>query len=383
MSQQLNISPVSNKEDLLAFIKLPFRIYKDDPYWVSPLISEREDFLNPRKNPFFEHADVTLFLARRNGDVVGTIAALVDHNHNAFHKEQTGFFGMFEVIEDYGVAEALLRTACDWVKERGMNVIRGPMNFSQNQECALLVDGFDKPPVIMMTYNPRYYIDFVERFGFAKAQDMYAFIAERAEMDDVTKFPPKLLRVAEKVRTKERVTFRKVDMSHFEEELVLAKEVYNQAWSDNWGFVPMTDAEMDHMAAQLKPLIDPNLVFFAEVDGRPVGISVAIPDYHQVLKRMGGHMFPLGWLKFLWYQRKIDTARLLILGVIEEYRNRGIDALFYLETGKEVLKTNKYQRLECSWIAESNEMMSRILERLGVRRYKTYRIYEKALAEVS
>jgi RimJ/RimL family protein N-acetyltransferase len=377
----LIIEPVSGDKDLLAFIKLPFRIYKGDPYWVPPLISERKDFLNPEKNPFFEHADVTLFLARRDGEVVGTIAALIDHNHNDFHEERAGSFGFFEAIEDYSVAEALLSTACDWVKERDMEVIRGPLNFSQNQECGLLVDGFDESPVIMMTYNPRYYIDFIERFGFVKAHDLYAYIAERKDFSAVDELPPKLLRVAEKAKEKRRIKFRKVDMANFERELEMAKEVYNKAWERNWGFVPMTDAEFDHLAANLKPLLDPSLVFVAEADGEPVGVSIALPDLHKPLKHMGGRMFPFGWLKFLWYRRKIDTARLLILGVVEEYRGSGIDALFYLELGREMLKTKRWQRLECSWVLESNEPMCRILERIGTRRYKTYRIYEKSLVD--
>jgi GNAT superfamily N-acetyltransferase len=377
----LTVEPVSRAEELLAFIKLPFRIYRDDPYWVPPLISERKDFFNPKKNPFFEHADVTLFLARRNGEVVGTIAALIDHNHNAFHEEKAGSFGFFETIEDYGVAEALLSTACDWAKERGMEVIRGPLNFSQNQECGLLIEGFDESPVIMMTYNPRYYIDFIERFGFVKAHDLYAFIAERADFSEVAKFPPKLLRVAEKAGEKKRVKFRKVDMANFDRELEMVKKVYNKAWERNWGFVPMTDAEFDHLAANLKPLLDPNLVFIAEIDSEPIGVSIALPDLHQPLKHMGGQWFPFGWLKFLWYRWKIDTVRLLIMGVIEEHRRSGIDALFYLEIGREMLKKKQYRRLECSWVLESNEAMWRILERIGAHRYKTYRIYEKSLGD--
>jgi GNAT superfamily N-acetyltransferase len=377
----LTIEPVSRAEELLAFIKLPFQIYRDDPYWVPPLISERKDFFNPKKNPFFEHADVTLFLARRNGEVVGTIAALIDHNHNAFHEEKAGSFGFFETIEDYSVAEALLSTACDWAKERDMEVIRGPLNFSQNQECGLLIEGFDESPVIMMTYNPRYYIDFIERFGFVKAHDLYAFIAERADFSEVAKFPPKLLRVAEKAGEKKRIKFRTVDMANFDRELVMVKKVYNRAWERNWGFVPMTDAEFDHLAANLKPLLDPNLVFIAEIDGEPIGVSIALPDLHQPLKHMGGRWFPFGWLKFLWYRWKIDTVRLLIMGVIEEHRRSGIDALFYLEIGREMLKKKQYRRLECSWVLESNEAMWRILERIGAHRYKTYRIYEKSLSD--
>lgn len=379
----LSVEPVGGAKDLMAFIKFPFQVYKGDPCWVPPLISERKDFFDPKKNPFFAHADVTLFLARREGQVVGTIAALIDHNHNAFHDEKAGSFGFFECLDDQSVAEALLSTACDWTKERGMEVIRGPLNFSQNQECGLLVDGFDEPPVIMMTYNPRYYADLIERAGFVKAHDLYAFIAERQVFNAVEGFPAKMLRAAEKARKNAKITIRKVNMADFDNELEMAKKVYNRAWTKNWGFVPMTNAEFDYLAASLKQIIDPNLVFIAEKEGEPLGVSIAIPDLNQPLRHMGGQMFPFGWLKLLWYSRKIDTARLLIMGVLEEYRAAGIDALFYLELGREMLKSERWKRLEGSWILESNDAMCRILERLGARRYKTYRIYEKPLVGAS
>ncbi len=363
----------------MEFIKFPWRVYQDDPYWVPPLINERKSFFNPHKNPFFQHADVELFLARRHGEVVGTIAALINHNHNVFHDEQVGFFGFFEALEDYAVAEALLGTARDWVRDKGMDAIRGPMNFSTNDECGLLVDGFDSSPVVLMTYNPRYYVHFIERFGFHKAMDLYAYTLETAAFGlSVENLPPKLLRVAEAARRRERVTIRNVNMTDFDAEVRRARKIYNSAWEKNWGFVPMTDAEFDYLAHGLKPLLDPDLIFVAEVDGQPVAISITLPDLNQPLLHVNGRLFPTGWLKLLWYRRKTDTVRVFALGVIETYRHRGIDALLYLETARQAFAKG-YVHAEMSWILENNMMMNRAIQFFGGKVYKTYRVYEMAL----
>ncbi len=378
-SSHFRIRKVENKLDLMEFIKFPWRIYRDDPYWVPPLISERKDFLDPQKNPFFEHSEVELFLAQRDGETVGTIAAIINDNHNAFHEEKAGFFGLFEVIEDYAVADGLLTTARDWVKAKGMDVIRGPMNMSVNDECGLLVDGFDSSPVVMMTYNPRYYVDFIERFGFVKAKDLYAYIVSTDIFDSkLENIPPKVLRVAEAARKRAGVRVRKINMQDFDAEVEKAKAVYNSAWEKNWGAVPMTDAEFDHLAHGLKKFLDPDLLLIAEVDDRPVGIFVGLPDVNQPLLHVNGRLLPFGWIKYLWYRRKIDMLRGLIMGVIEEYRERGIDALMYVEAAKEAFRKG-YERCEMSWILEDNVMMNRIIQRIGGEVYKTYRIYEMDL----
>jgi GNAT superfamily N-acetyltransferase len=378
-SLSVRIKKVEGKQDLMEFIRFPWWVYRDDPYWVPPLISERKAFLDPRKNPFFEHSEVELFLAQRDGETIGTIAAIINDNHNAFHEEKAGFFGLFEVIEDYAVADGLLATARDWVKAKGMDVIRGPMNMSINDECGLLVDGFDSSPVVMMTYNPRYYVDFIERFGFVKAKDLYAYIVSTDIFNsDVEKLPPKFLRVAEIARRRAGVRVRRVNMEDFDAEVEKAKAIYNSAWEKNWGAVPMTDAEFDHLAHGLKQFLDPDLLLLAEVDDRPVGIFVGLPDVNQPLLHINGRLFPFGWIKYLWYRRKIDTFRGLIMGVIEEYRERGIDALMYVEAAKEAFRKG-YKRCEMSWILEDNVMMNRIIQRIGGEIYKTYRIYEMVL----
>jgi hypothetical protein len=378
MNGQLRVEPVTDKQGLLEFIKFPFTLYRGDPNWVPPLIEERRDFFDPKKNPFFEHARCQLFVARRGDELAGTVAAVVNDNHNTFHAEQTGSFGFFEAINDQSVADALLEAAEAWVRGQGMTVIRGPLNFSTNDEIGTLVDGFDEPPVVMMTYNPRYYPPLIEAHGYAKAMDVYAYVVDLAER--LQNAPQKVFSVAEKAAQKEGIRVRKIDIRRLDQEVELIKQVYNRAWERNWGFVPMTDAEIDHLANGMKPILDPNLLFVAETsDGTPVGVSIALPDVHQALRWSGGgHMWPFGLLKFLWYRRKVNQCRLLIMGMVAEHRGRGADAVFYVETARAAL-AHGYKRMESSWILESNTMMNLIIERLGGVRYKTYRIYEKPL----
>ena len=289
-----------------------------------------------------------------------------------------GSFGFLETINDPAVAAALLDAAETWVKAQGMTVIRGPLNPSINDEIGTLIDGFNESPIVMMTYNPSYVPALIEGCGYTKAMDLYAWIYNIEE--DLRNAPEKLARVSEKAMQKQGIHIRKVDMRNFDRDVALVKQVYNTAWERNWGAVPLTDHETDHLAASLKPTIDPNLIFIAETaDGRPVGVSLTIPDLHQALKLSGGgHYFPFGLLKFLWHRRHIDQCRLMIMGMVEEYRGRGADAIFYLETAKEALKRG-YRRLEGSWILESITMMNQIIERLGGKKYKTYRVYEKQL----
>jgi hypothetical protein len=277
------------------------------------------------------------------------------------------------------VADALLGAAETWVQGQGMKLIRGPLNFSLNDEGALLIDGFDTPPMVMMTHNRSYYQRLVEARGYRKSMDLYAYISDLEQ--DFPKAPPKLFTVSEKAAKRAGITVRSVNMRNFDHEAEQVKKVYNEAWLDNWGFVPLTEHEMDHLAAGLKQIVDPCLVFIAETaEGKPVGVSLTLPDVHQALRLSGGgHMFPFGLLKFLWYRRKINRARLAVMGVIKEYRGLGIDAVFVLETVRTMMAQG-YKQFEGSWILENNEMMNSIIVNLGGRRYKTYRIYEKPLA---
>ena len=372
------IEPVNTRKGMSEYVQFPFKLHKNDPCWVPPLIEERLAYFDTKKNPFWEHSRYQLFVARRGGQLVGTIGGVVNDNHNKVHEELAGGWGFFESVNDPEVSGMLLQAAEDWSRLQGMNLIRGPLNFSTNDEVGMLIDGFDTPPMVMMTHNPRYYPSLVEACGYVKAMDLYAWIYDIQKA--LSEAPQKLYRVSSKAMAKQGLHVRKVDMRHFDSEVEKIKVAYNGAWQKNWGFVPMTDHEIEHLANGLKPVIDPNLIFIAETeDGKPAGVSLSLPDLHQALKRSGGgHMWPLGIPKFMLARRHIDQVRLAIMGMMEEYRGRGADAVFYLETAQEALK-HGYKRLEGSWILETNTMMNTIIERMGGYKYKTYRIYEKPL----
>ena len=376
----LTIQECRTTAERRAFVTFPWRVYRNDPHWVPPLISERMAFFDPQRNPFYQHAEVALFMARRDGEPVGTIAALINHQHNAFHNEQVGFFGAFEVLPDREAAHALLATARDWVRERGMTALRGPATFSTNEECGLLIEGFDDPPRILMAYNPPYYRDLIERFGFQKAMDLYAY-----ELTvEVFNWPEKLVRVVEKLKSRAKFRVRPGNIQRFREELDRIKKVYNSAWERNWGFVPLTDAEIEHMAAQLIRFVDPDLVFIAEVDDEPIGFSLTLPDLNQALRKAYPRPgVPEWWtlIKLLYYwkvRRVVDTIRVLAMGVVESWRAQGVSALFYYETAKAALPKG-YRRAEMSWILENNLMMNRDIRAMGGRLYKIYRMYELPL----
>ena len=380
-SSDFRIIPVTTRDQRRAFAKFPWHVYRDDPYWVPPIFMDRLALFDPEKCPFYEHAEVQLLLAMRGDQVVGTISAQINHLHNQVFEDKVGFFGFFEVVDDYAVAQGLLDTAAGWLRERGMEAIRGPESYSQNEEVGLLIDGFDMSPVVLMTYNPRYYQDFIEQAGFEKAQDLYAWDLLTNIFDyDVQKLPRKFVRVADQAREREDLVVRTFDMKRFGEEMEIAKSVYNQTWAKNWGFVPLTDNEMEHLGQELKMIIDPDLVYIAEVDGKPAGICLGLPDVYQALRKARPQpnvwSLPITLAKFLWYRRKVDAFRLWALGVVPEYRALGIEALLMVETARGSFRKG-YKRSEMSWILESNDMMNRIIERLGGRVYKTYRVYEK------
>ncbi|MCL6432253.1 MAG: N-acetyltransferase [Anaerolineae bacterium] len=380
MARDFEVLPVETLRDRKAFVGFQYELYRHDPNWVPYLRSERMEFTDRQRCPFFEHGDVAFFRAVRRGRTIGTIAAIRNDRHNEFHGERTGFFGLFDVIEEYPVAEALFDAAREWVRTQGMDTLRGPMSYSTNEECGLLIDGFDMPPVVMMTYNPRYYPEFVERYGFRKARDLYAYRVRAAEIgEDGAGWPAKVRRAAEVAQRRYKVHVRKVNMRRLEKEIALAKQVYNDAWSRNWGFVPVTDAEFDHLARALKPFLDPDLVFIAEVDGHPVGVSVTLPDVNQAFIGVrDGRLFPVGWIRYLWGRRRINAARVIIMGVVKEYQLRGIDAIFYLRTLEEAWRKG-YEWGEMSWILEDNFPMRQAAEALNGRIYKTYRVYDLPL----
>jgi GNAT superfamily N-acetyltransferase len=369
----IEIEAVKGKRDLGRFVMLPWKIYKGDPHWVPPLIGDTKAMLDPAKNPFFKHAEAELFIASRQGEPVGRIAAIVNHRHNEFHGEKTAFFGFLETIDDPKVSGALLETARRWAGARGMERLRGPASFSTNEECALLVDGFDSPPAVMMPYNPPYYATLIEAAGFVKVKDLVAYFVHESDiqMERLEKF-------AKAIQAKEGVTVRKIDKKRLGIEVDRFRSVYNQAWERNWGFVPMTDEEIAHMAKSLKPVIDPEIVLFLEKEGNPVGFALALPDVNQAVRHANGRLFPLGLAKILFYARRIHKARVLVLGLLKEYRGRGLDIVLYLTLIRNGTRKG-YDEGEFSWILEDNMAIRRPLERIGAKVYKTYRFYERPI----
>lgn len=370
---KLNVEEVSNKQDLMAFVRFPWQIYKGDRIWIPPLIKDQLQKISP-DHPFRSHSEMTLFLANQGGQVVGRIAGIIDHHYIKFHQEKIGFFGFFESIRDATVAEALLSRVGAWLKEHRMEKMMGPMNPSTNDECGLLVEGFNISPCLMMPYNPEYYPSLLEGFGLKKAMDLYAYWLEKSSfMDD------RLIRITERlVKREPKLWIRPMNLRHLDEELKIVKEIYNQAWSKNWGFVPMTEEEIDDLAKNLKSLIVPDLILFAYWEKEPIGFSVSFPDYNDVLKHLNGKVGLLGGLKFLYYSRKIKTIRVMLLGVKQAFQKKGAEGLLYVETFKRGIKKG-YHQAECSWILENNALMQHGIEAMGGKRYKTYRIYEAAL----
>lgn len=373
----VKIRKVENEKDRMQFIKLPWQLYTGDQNWVPPLIFDVRKNLDPKRNPFFQHAEMDMFLAEKDGKLVGRIAAIKNDNHNNFHKDKAGFFGFFETIDDEEVSDLLLDTACEWVKAKGFNEILGPVNPSTNDECGLLIDGFNSPPVFLMTYNPKHYQAKIEGFGFDKAKDLYAYYIP-SEVINNRKVMDKLERMAELIKKRNDVTTHKLNMKDLPNEVRKIEEVYNSAWESNWGFVPITTAEFDYLAESLKMVVDPDLVMFAEVAGKPAGFTLSLPDFNQVLKKVNGRLLPFGFLKILTGKKKIDFLRVIIMGVKPEYQKKAIDSVFYLETIKNGNK-NGYTGAEISWVLEDNMPMRMTAEKLGAHIYKTYRIYRKGL----
>lgn len=371
----VEVRPVRGRAELRQFIRLPWRIYQGDPNWVPPLLGDMRAVLDRRKHPYHRHAESEYFLAWRSGKVVGRIAATVNHRHNEFHEEKTGFFGFFECVRDEAVATALLHAAEDWLRERGMDRVHGPVSFSTNEEAplGLLVDGFEHPPLLMTAHNPPWYADLIETGGYGKAKDLVAI-----KLTDSAHPPEKLVRGVERIARREGATVREIEVRRFREELEAIKEVYNGSWEKNWGFVPMTDAEFDYLAKQFRPVLDPSLCLIAEVEGKPVGFSLVLPDFNQALRHVNGRLFPFGLFKLLWHRRKIDRVRILTLGLLPGYRRRGLDAMMYLRIFQASARRG-YTWGEASWILEDNLDIRQGLERCGGEVYKTYRIFEKKL----
>jgi GNAT superfamily N-acetyltransferase len=370
----VEIVPVSDGRGLDRFIAFPYDHYRNDPLWVPQLRRDVATLLSPAKNPFFQHAEAQYWTAQRSdGRTVGRIAAIKNDLHNKEHNDRVGFYGFFESIDDQTVANALFDTAAAWLRTRGFDTMRGPMSPSINDECGLLIENNGTPPSLMMAYNLPYYRALHERYGFTKAKDLLAYDGGYAQAA-----PERFLRIGQRALKRSGVTLRTLDKKRFDTEVELVKKLYNDAWEKNWGFVPLTEAEIDHLAKQLKPIVVPDLVIFAERAGAVVGFAVGLPDFNlALLHNRSGRMFP-GILKILWHARKIHRARVLLLGVIPEFRGRAIDAILYHRVWENSVKHGMPSG-EAGWILEDNELIKKAATELGFRVSKTYRIYDKSL----
>jgi len=368
----VDVVPVVGGKDLARFIRLPHQIYHDDRNWVAPLDSDERTRLTPGKNPFFEHAEAAYFLATNGGHDVGRIAVSVDRNYDEFQGENQVGFGFFEA-ESAEAARALLETAAAWGRDHGARVMRGPMNFTTNDDCGALIQGFDSPPTLLMPYNPPRYPEWIERAGLKKAKDLFAFKIPIPETP-----PEKVARGAVIARDRFHVTIRKIDMKRFHEELGRVKDIYNSAWEKNWGFVPMTEHEIDHMASQLKPAVVPELTFFAEIQGETVGFLLMLPDVNVALKPLKGKLFPFGIARLLWTLPRIKVTRLMAMGVKAGFRRRGIEMAMVNEI---TLATHRrgIHWAEIGWTLEDNDLVNSVIRNYVPEPYKTYRIYEQSL----
>jgi GNAT superfamily N-acetyltransferase len=365
-----DVVPVTTPRLTRQFVELPYALYAGNPHWVPPLRRDEFRRLDRRHNPFLAHADIELWIARAGSRVTGRIAAIHDRLHDEKHAESVAWFGFLEA-EDQPTATALLAEVERWARRRGGHVVRGPANPSLNESAGMLVDAFDSAPYALMPYNPPAYPGFVERAGYRKVKDLLAW-----DIDLTSPRPERISRIASRVAERHGIEVRTVDLRAFDRDLAILQNIYRAAWDDNWGFVPPTDAEIRQLAVDLKPILDPELVLFAESHGRPVACSVAIPDVNQVLKRMNGRLFPLGIVHFLRRQTIIDRARLLLLGVLPEARRIGLYPLLIAESHRRAVARG-YTRGELSWTLEDNDLVNAGIEAAGGRRYKTYRLYEK------
>jgi len=368
----LTIHPVGSKADLEAFLQVPYRIYRNDPNYVYPLLSEMRHFFDRQKNPFHRHAETALWLARRDGVVVGRIGAAVDEANNRHWDEKTGFFGFYEVDDDAEAAAALLESARAWIDSRDMEIMRGPGCFTSNHDWfGLQVGGKFNRPVIGMPYNPRYYERQFEEFGLTGAKDLFAW-----DIRTGGELPPRMQALIDRIIGRPGLTIRPLDMKNFTAEANLVRELYNACWSRNWGFIPLDDADFAFMAKDMKSMVDADFLLIAEMEGTPVGFSLTIPDFNQALQPLRGRLWPFGWLKFLLAKRRIHYARTILMGVLPDYRKLGIDVAMVYRTMQYAFSRGITSG-ECSWILADNKPMNRILEGYGADCYKTFRIYER------
>ena len=371
-TNSISIQPVTTKAQQKSFIKLPWKLYAEDANWVPPLIMSLKELLNYKKHPFYDNAEIQTFLAIRNGEVVGRIAAIIDRAHNAYHKEERGMFGFFESIDDQDVANSLFDAAQTWFKDRNIFLMRGPSNPSQNYEWGLLVEGFHTPPTFMMTYNKPFYGKLIENYGFVKSQDIYAFLGH---VDQLQTLDPKLEFIADEAQRRFKFELRRIEKKTFDDDVKSFLEIYNSSLPGQWGFTPMSSGELKATAAGLKFLIVPEMTTMAEVDGEPVGTAFGLLDYNPIIKKIDGKLFPFGFLRILLGRKKLKKIRVLSTNVIPKYQRWGLGIVLLRRLVPDILGWG-VKEAEFSWVLESNKLSRGTLERGGAIRDKTYRIYD-------
>ncbi|MGM0507109.1 MAG: GNAT family N-acetyltransferase [Bacteroidota bacterium] len=368
------VTYITTPKEKKAFLEFPYSHYKGDAHWVPPLKFEVRKRLDPEKNPFFQQAEMALFIAEQDGEIAGRIAAIIDHRYNSYHDTKTGFFGFFESINSESVTDLLFRSVSGWLEERGIEKLMGPASPSMMDEVGILVDGFDQPPAIMMPYNKQWYGDLLESAGFQKEMDLFAF-----DVDQTTVDRERMSRAVGLVKRRiPGLTVRPIRLKKMQQEIEIIRHIFNKAWSQNWGFIPLSKAELEQLASDLKLILDPDFAHIVEVDGDPVAFSVALPDYNQILAEMNGTLFPTGIFKLLLKRKSIHRIRTALMGVLPAYRGKGIDAVLHHQSIENGL-VRDFHSSELSWVLESNTEMIRVAERIGARRSKTYRIYSKSL----
>jgi len=374
---KIEIVKVSDKKQKKQFIDFPHDLYKDDPLYVPELYIAQNEMMDTKKYPLFEFSTVEYFLAKKDGKIVGRVAAIHNKNYNEYHKANAGFFGFYDIIDDYEVTEALLGAATAYLKERGLTEIIGPCNYSTNETAGLLVDGFDRSPLVMMTYNKPYYADHLEKYGFKKSMDLYAYMIWTKSVSDRTL---RLAKALEERLERSGITIRNIDLKNLKQEVKNIKPIYNAIWQDNWGFVPFTEKEIIHLADSLKLIADDRWLYIAEDKGKIIGFNITLPDINQITKGFKkGRLFPFNVIKLLMNKKKTKYVRIIAMGVLEEYRKKGIEAIFFAKNIQTAKETG-VEAGEASWVLESNDMMVRAAENLNGKRYKTYRLYNKFLA---
>lgn len=369
------VTVVSTKDEKKRFLNFIYPFYEGKEHWVPPLRMDQKKLIDTNKNPFFKNAEIELFIAEKDGKDVGRIAAIIDHRFNEEHGTQTGHFGFFECINDQHTANLLFRVASDWLKDRGMNKVLGPASPSMMDVIGVLIDGFDKDPYIMMPYNYEYYDELIQNAGFQKEMDMYAYI-----VDTETVAVDRMERAMEIVRKRlPDIHIRPVDLKNMKEEIRIVRDIFNKAWKNNWGFIPLTEAEFQAAGDDLKMIIDTDYAHIAEIDGEPVAFSIGLPNINEILKGMNGKLFPFGIFKLLWGKSRVKGLRTALMGVLPEWQGKGIDALLHQRSITNGLESEIKEASELGWILETNTNMIRVAERIGGSQDKTYRMYSKDL----